>query len=108
MERGSLAQLDAWIAAQPDPKPTRPEALRLLTTEALEVQRSLTELGVNAEGLRGQRLTEFVRLLLECGVATYPETADGAAALRAWIDAQSDRPGRPEAIRRLIEKALKD
>ncbi len=30
-----LAALDAWIAAQPDPKPTRPEALRHFARQAL-------------------------------------------------------------------------
>lgn len=30
-----LADLDAWIAEQPDPKPSRPEALRLLAADYL-------------------------------------------------------------------------
>jgi hypothetical protein len=30
-----LANLDAWIAEQPDPKPSRPEAIRRLIEEAL-------------------------------------------------------------------------
>jgi hypothetical protein len=30
-----LAQLDAWIAAQPDPKPSRPEAIRQLVEKGL-------------------------------------------------------------------------
>jgi hypothetical protein len=30
-----LSTLDAWIAMQPDPKPSRPEAIRLLLSEAL-------------------------------------------------------------------------
>lgn len=30
-----LADLDAWIAEQSDPKPSRPEALRLLTADYL-------------------------------------------------------------------------
>jgi hypothetical protein len=30
-----LAALDTWIAQQPDPKPTRPEAIRLLVRERL-------------------------------------------------------------------------
>ena len=30
-----LAELDAWIAAQDDPKPTRPEALRKLARKGL-------------------------------------------------------------------------
>jgi hypothetical protein len=30
-----LAELDAWIAAQDDPKPTRPEALRRLASKAI-------------------------------------------------------------------------
>ena len=33
-----LATLDRWIAAQPDPKPTRPEAIRRLLTAALEAR----------------------------------------------------------------------
>ena len=31
-----LAQLDAWIAGQPDPKPSRPEAIREAVTEHLK------------------------------------------------------------------------
>lgn len=31
-----LDTIDAWIAAQPDPKPTRPEAIRRLLAEALK------------------------------------------------------------------------
>jgi hypothetical protein len=31
-----LAVLDTWIAAQPDPKPSRPEAIRRLLTAALD------------------------------------------------------------------------
>lgn len=30
-----LALIDAWIAAQPDPKPSRPEAIRRILTERL-------------------------------------------------------------------------
>ena len=30
------AALDAWIAKQPDPKPSKPEAIRRLLWEALE------------------------------------------------------------------------
>ena len=29
------ARIDAWIAAQPDPKPSRPEAIRRLVEKAL-------------------------------------------------------------------------
>jgi hypothetical protein len=31
-----LAELDKWIAAQPDPKPSRPEAIRVLLRERLK------------------------------------------------------------------------
>jgi hypothetical protein len=31
-----LAVLDRWIEAQPDPKPSRPEAIRCLLTAALD------------------------------------------------------------------------
>jgi hypothetical protein len=30
------AAIDAWIAAQPEPRPSRPEAIRRLLAEALE------------------------------------------------------------------------
>ena len=30
-----LVALDIWIASQPDPKPSRPEAIRTLLAEAL-------------------------------------------------------------------------
>lgn len=33
-----LAALDAWIAAQPEPRPTRPEALRRLAGKALAAE----------------------------------------------------------------------
>jgi metal-responsive CopG/Arc/MetJ family transcriptional regulator len=36
LEREMLDTIDAWIAAQPDPKPTRPEAIRRILSEALE------------------------------------------------------------------------
>jgi hypothetical protein len=42
MREADLAVLDEWIAAQPDPKPSRPEAIRRL---ALGVLR-LSALGV--------------------------------------------------------------
>jgi hypothetical protein len=32
-----LEIIDGWIAAQPDPKPTRPEAIRRLLAEKFEV-----------------------------------------------------------------------
>lgn len=38
-----LAPLDAWIAAQPDPKPTRPEAIRQALSEWLTGQGLLKE-----------------------------------------------------------------
>ena len=38
LQPASLAELDAWIIAQPDPKPTRPEAIRRLVEKALAEQ----------------------------------------------------------------------
>ena len=35
MERPLLAAVDAWAAAQPDPKPSRPEAIRVALKEWL-------------------------------------------------------------------------
>ena len=32
--------LDTWIADQPEPKPSRPEAIRRLVEEALKAKRS--------------------------------------------------------------------
>ena len=34
----TVAAIDAWIATQPDPKPTRPEAIRRLLTAALDAK----------------------------------------------------------------------
>lgn len=40
MLRPEMAQaLDSWIAAQPDPKPSRPEAIRRLIEKALGSER---------------------------------------------------------------------
>jgi len=35
MERTLIDRLDAWIASQPKPRPSRPEAIRRLLDEAL-------------------------------------------------------------------------
>jgi hypothetical protein len=35
MTRPTLDAVDAWISAQPDPRPNRPEAIRRLVAEAL-------------------------------------------------------------------------
>jgi hypothetical protein len=35
LSRSALDALDAWIAAQPEPRPSRPEAIRRLLGEAL-------------------------------------------------------------------------
>ena len=35
MSPANLSQVDAWIAAQPEPRPTRPEAIRRLLSQAL-------------------------------------------------------------------------
>jgi hypothetical protein len=35
MAREMIAELDAWIAAQPEPKPSRPEAIRSLVEKGL-------------------------------------------------------------------------
>ena len=35
LERPALNAIDAWIAAQPEPRPTRPEAIRRLVEKAL-------------------------------------------------------------------------
>ena len=35
---GQLAPLDAWIADQPDPKPSRPEAIREALAEHLKAK----------------------------------------------------------------------
>ncbi|HEX8513832.1 MAG TPA: hypothetical protein VF688_12085 [Allosphingosinicella sp.] len=34
------AELDAWIADQPDPKPSKPEAIRRLMSRALRAKRA--------------------------------------------------------------------
>jgi hypothetical protein len=37
----ALDALDAWIGSQPEPKPSRPEAMRRLMTAALALERPL-------------------------------------------------------------------
>jgi hypothetical protein len=39
MTDDQLARLDAWIAQQPDPKPSRPEAVRRLMEMSLNRRR---------------------------------------------------------------------
>jgi hypothetical protein len=38
LERSPLAALDAWIAAQPEPRPSRPEAIRRILALHLETK----------------------------------------------------------------------
>ncbi len=38
LEPEQLARLDAWIASQTDPKPSRPEAVRRLMEQGLRFQ----------------------------------------------------------------------
>ena len=38
-----LTSLDAWIAGQPDPKPSRPEAIRRLMERGLKSENGNTE-----------------------------------------------------------------
>src|SRR5438477_8502365 len=35
LQRPQMAAIDAWIAEQPDPKPSRPEAIRRLVEQSL-------------------------------------------------------------------------
>ena len=36
LQLSNLSTLDSWISGQPDPKPSRPEAIRRLVEKALE------------------------------------------------------------------------
>jgi cytochrome c553 len=45
----AIASLDAWIAAQPEPRPSRPEAIRRLLAQALGK-------GVDAGSIAGEDL----------------------------------------------------
>jgi hypothetical protein len=36
VHKANLAKLDAWIATQPEPRPSRPEAIRRILAEKLE------------------------------------------------------------------------
>lgn len=38
MPPAQLSPLDAWIADQPDPKPSRPEAIRVAVSEHLKAR----------------------------------------------------------------------
>ena len=47
-----LARLDAWIASQPAPKPTRPEAVRRLIDTALTASADSKQPRVQGKGLQ--------------------------------------------------------
>ena len=40
LQPDQLAALDAWIAAQPNPRPSRPEAVRTILKEKLEGEKA--------------------------------------------------------------------
>jgi hypothetical protein len=53
-----IADIDAWIASQPDPKPDRPEAIRQIVRQALATKPAGTPATVS-----GRRLAEPGSLL---------------------------------------------
>ena len=60
LQPDALAVLDAWIDSQPDPKPSRPEAIRRLVADKLKrrekmVARHESDRQLIAEALRKNR-----------------------------------------------------
>jgi cytochrome c553 len=50
LQPDQLAALDAWIARHPDPKPSRPEAIRLVLSGALGGDRPSTTIPSKVTG----------------------------------------------------------
>jgi Protein of unknown function (DUF2384) len=71
-----LAGLDALVAAQPEPKPTRAKVIEELIREALNARRARREVRVGDYGLNKKQLAETIGLAPE---ALYKRERLGAA-----------------------------
>jgi hypothetical protein len=63
-----LGALDAWIAAQPEPQPTRPEAVRRLLAVALAPDKVGEQVGLSISKVE-------TALAQESEIATVPESS---------------------------------
>lgn len=92
MPQAALDGLLGWIEAQPAPKPSRPEAMRLLMRQGLTLERQTNAYLHGGHGVQVQ-------------VRMHPPDL---AALDGWIAGRPEpKPTRPEAIRILMRSALK-
>jgi len=71
-----LARLDALVAAEPEPKPTRGKVIQELISEALNARRARREARVGDYGLTKKQLAETIGLAPE---ALYKRERLGAA-----------------------------
>jgi hypothetical protein len=86
-----LKTLDAWIEAQPDPKPSRPEAIRQLLDKALQG-------GVSAPELE-DRITEVKQRLAVPDVEEVASPAKGMEILRRGLAENELRTLRQKRVR---------
>lgn len=72
-----LAVLDHWIATQPEPRPTRPEAIRRLLADALEGQQPVST--------TDQKIARAKRKIADNPAKKEPSPAKGMAMLRRGL-----------------------
>ena len=61
LTRPALDTLDAWIAAQPEPRPSRPEAIRLLLAVALDKPAALNSPASTEKEIAAERALLAIR-----------------------------------------------
>ncbi len=72
-----MSALDAWIASQPEPRPSRPEAIRRLLEQALA--------SLEPPGTLDQQIARHERTLATNPISDAPSPATGVATLRRGL-----------------------
>jgi hypothetical protein len=97
------ADLDAWIGAQPEPTPSRSEAIRQLLTEALA--RSKVAASMRSEALLDRQIADKETVIAEMPQHSEPSPEAGMAAMdkavaeNDLIDMKNKRTRRKNAKR---------
>jgi hypothetical protein len=122
LPRAELERLDAWIAAQPEPRPTRQDAIRHLLENDSEAQRrsadgaepALVRLVAGAQDKKHAGLINDTKKSKKGrpSVDTMPVnvrlSAETIAALDVLRRERPDLPTRPQLIRRIVEEYVRE
>jgi hypothetical protein len=76
MPPAALTRLDAWIARQPEPRPTRPEAIRQLVEKGL-----LSESPIQSEASLDRKIAKQETAIAEMPQHSEPSPEAGMAAM---------------------------